>query len=86
MRAPRADASVKVDHAFRQWLIGSLKAGFGDDDYIGDTRNDKRYSLGAGLTYKFSRKLQLKGELRQTRQRSNVYGGDYNESVFLLGF
>jgi hypothetical protein len=79
------DVGVQVDHAFRQWLIGSVKAGFGDDDYVGNTRNDKRYSLGAGLTYKFSRELQLKGEFGQTWQRSNVSGGDYNESVFLLG-
>jgi hypothetical protein len=79
------NVGVQVDHAFRQWLIGSVKAGFGDDDYIGDSRNDKRYSVGAGLTYKFSREFQLKGEFRQTWQRSNVSGGDYNESVFLLG-
>ncbi len=79
------DVGLEVDHAFRQWLIGSVKVGFGDDDYIGDTRNDKRYSLGAGLTYKFTRELQLKGEFRQTWQRSNVSGGGYNESVFLLG-
>lgn len=79
------DIGVQVDHAFRRWLIGSVKAGFGDDDYVGDTREDKRYSVGAGLTYKFSRDLQLKGEFRQNWLRSNVAGNNYAESMFLLG-
>jgi hypothetical protein len=79
------DVGVQVDHAFRQWLIGSVKAGFGDDDYVGDMRNDKRYSLGAGLTYKFTREFQIKGEFRQNWLHSNVAGAGYAESVFLLG-
>jgi hypothetical protein len=79
------DVGVQVDHAFRQWLIGSVKAGFGDDDYVGSVREDKRYSVGAGLTYKVNRSLQLKGEFRQNWLHSNVAGNNYAESVFLLG-
>jgi hypothetical protein len=79
------DVGVQVDHAFQRWLIGSVKAGFGDDDYVGSVREDKRYSLGAGLTYRFNRDLQLKGEFRQNWLRSNVAGNNYAESVFLLG-
>jgi hypothetical protein len=79
------DVGVQVDHAFQRWLIGSVKAGFGDDDYVGSVREDKRYSVGTGLTYKFSRDLQLKGEFRQNWLRSNVAGNNYAESVFLLG-
>jgi hypothetical protein len=79
------DVGVQVDHAFRRWLIGSVKAGFGDDDYVGSVREDKRYSVGAALTYKFNRDLQLKGEFRQNWLRSNVAGNNYAESVFLLG-
>ena len=79
------DVGVQVDHAFQRWLIGSVKAGFGDDDYVGSVREDKRYSVGAGLTYKFNRDLQLKGEFRQNWLHSNVAGNNYAESVFLLG-
>ncbi len=79
------DVGVQVDHAFRRWLIGSVKAGFGLDDYEGSTREDQRYSLGAGLTYKLDRELWLKGEFRQKWLRSNITGNDYSESVFLLG-
>jgi len=79
------DVGLQVDHAFRLWLIGSLKAGFGNDDYVGSTRNDDRYSVGTALTYKFSRDVQLKGEFRQNWLRSNVAGNSYAESVFLLG-
>jgi hypothetical protein len=79
------DVGLQVDHAFRRWLVGSVKTGFGDDDYVGSVREDRRYSVGAGLTYKFNRGLQLKGEFRQSWLHSNIAGNSYAESVFLLG-
>jgi hypothetical protein len=79
------DVALQVDHAFRNWLIGSVKLGFGNDDYVGDTRNDERYSVGGALTYKFSRELALKGEVRQNWLASNIAGTSYAETVFLLG-
>ena len=33
------DVGVQVDHAFRRWLIGSLKLGFGIDNYVGLDRD-----------------------------------------------
>ena len=79
------DAGVQVDHSFRRWLIGSLKFGFGVDDYVGLDRIDKRYLVGAGLTYKLNRSVQVKGEFRQNWLTSNVAGVDYTESVFHVG-
>jgi hypothetical protein len=79
------DVGLQVDHAFRRWLIGSLKFGFGLDDYVGIERQDQRYFAGAGLTYKLSRSLQLKGEFRQDWLSSNVSGNDYSASTVLLG-
>ena len=89
------DAGVQIDHAFRRWLIGTLKFGLGQDRYIdavqsasgsplGD-RIDNRYSAGAGLTYKLDRTVQVKGEFRQDWLRSNVSGVDYTASTFLVG-
>jgi hypothetical protein len=79
------DVGLQIDHSFRYWLIGSLKLGFGVDDYVGMAREDKRYSAGVGLTYKLSRTVQIKGEFQQNWLRSNVTGNDYEASVFLLG-
>ena len=85
------DALVQFDHSFRRWLIGTVKLGIGLDDYQNSPsanfieREDKRYSAAAGLTYKFNRSLQLKGEVQQYWLRSNVAGGDYQATVFLLG-
>jgi hypothetical protein len=79
------DVGVQVDHAFRRWLIGNVKFGFGLDDYVGSSREDKRYSAGLGLTYKLNRSVHLKGEFRQDGLRSNVSGNDYEASVFMLG-
>jgi hypothetical protein len=79
------DVGLQVDHAFRRWLIGSVKLGYGLDDYVGLSREDKRYSAGLGLTYKLNRSVQIKGEVRQDWLRSNVSGADYTATVMLLG-
>jgi hypothetical protein len=79
------DVGLQVDHAFRRWLIGTVKLGFGLDDYVGLLREDKRFSAGLGLTYKLNRSWQVKGEVREDWLRSNVTGADYNATVFLLG-
>jgi hypothetical protein len=79
------DVGVQVDHAFQRWLIGTVKFGFGLDDYVGSSREDKRYSAGVGLTYKLNRMVQLKGEARRDWLRSNVGGNDYTADIFLIG-
>ncbi|MSP47684.1 MAG: hypothetical protein EXQ83_18035 [Xanthobacteraceae bacterium] len=83
--ALRRDVGIQVDHAFRRWLIGTVKFGTGFDEYVGADRNDTRTSLGAALTYKFNCDLSLKGEYRYDWLRSNVTGVDYNASVILIG-
>ncbi|RDV03425.1 hypothetical protein DXH78_01750 [Undibacter mobilis] len=79
------DFGLQVDHAFRRWLIGSVKAGYGNDDYKGSSRDDNRYMVALGLTYKLSRWAQIKGEFRQDWLRSNFSGNDYTASTFLVG-
>jgi len=54
----------------------------------GDTspdRQDLRYEIGFGLTYKLSREVQIKGEVRRDWTHSNVAGNDYASNIFLLG-
>jgi hypothetical protein len=54
----------------------------------GDTspdRQDLRYEIGFGLTYKLSREVQIKGEVRRDWLHSNVAGNDYTSNIFLLG-
>jgi hypothetical protein len=79
------DVGLQVDHAFRRWLIGTVKVGFGTDDYVGEDRLDKRYTAGLGLTYKLNPNAQIKGEVQQEWLRSNITGNNYNATVFLLG-
>jgi hypothetical protein len=83
--ALRRDAGLQVDHAFRRWLIGTLRLGYGYDDYIGLGRTDTRTSLGAAINYKLNREFWLKGEYRYDRLRSNAAGVDYDASTVLFG-
>ncbi len=79
------DVNLQIDHSFRRWLIGTLKFGFGQDDYEGSPRVDDRYTASAGLIYKFTREVHLKGEFRREWLRSNVQGADYTANIAMVG-
>ena len=77
--------SVAVEHAFRRYLIATLKAGYGTADYDGSDRFDKIYSIGGDLVYKLTRDLQLKGQLRHDWLNSTMPSADYRATLFMLG-
>ena len=79
------DLTLQVDHAFLRWLIGTLKAGYGTDDYVGSPLRDTRYFVSAGLTYKFTPEVQLRGEVRQDWQLATESAFTYMATSFLLG-
>ena len=79
------DVNLEVDHAFRAWLIGAVKAGYGTDNYVGSTINDTRYFVSAALTYIFTRELQVRAEVRQDWQTSATSYMAYTSTTFLLG-
>lgn len=79
------DVNLQLDHSFRRWLLGTLKFGFGRDEYEGSGRLDDRYSASAALTYKLTREVHLKGEFRRDWLRSSVAGADYTANIAMVG-
>jgi hypothetical protein len=79
------EAKVTIDHDFRRWLIGSVFASYGVDDYQGIGRIDDRFTYGGSLTYYLNRSFALRGELRQERLYSNVPGNNYTANIVLIG-
>jgi hypothetical protein len=79
------DVSVEVDHALRRWLVANFMAGYGRDEYVGLGRDDSRYYVAGGLTYKLNQEIQLKGELRHDWLTSNFSGVAYDSTSILLG-
>ena len=77
--------TIQVDHAFRRWLIGTLKFSRGFDDYVGSPREDIAMSRPGALAYYLTREIQLKGEYRQEWRYSNEPGNNYWAHVWLLG-
>ncbi len=77
--------ALQVDHAFRRWLLGTAKIGFGMDDYVGILRTDHTWFASLGLIYKLNRDLWLKGEIRRDWLASSAPGVDYAAEQFLLG-
>ena len=79
------DTALEVDHAFRRWLIGAARIAYGLDDFIGSPRQDQRYGVLGGLTYKLTRAVQVKAEVRHEWRHSNEPGNDYQATIGLLG-
>lgn len=78
------ETTLQVDHAFRRWLLATVKLTRGFDDYVGDDREDIRYIASAALSYNLSREFWLKGEYRQEWRTSNQPGNNYWAHVYLL--
>ena len=79
------EAALQVDHAFRRWLIATARVTFAVDDYVGSDRVDDRYAISTALTYKLTREVALKAELRRDWRTSNVPGNEYTSYSALVG-
>jgi hypothetical protein len=79
------ELGLEVDHAFRTWLDLTLKFTGDRDDYVGSAREDNRYLVSTALTYKLTREVQLKSEVRREWLASNTAGNNYQAYVALLG-
>jgi hypothetical protein len=79
------EVALEIDHAFRRWLIATLRVSGATVDYVGSPRADERYGTSALITYKLTREVWLKGEYRHEWRHSNVPGNDYQADVVLVG-
>ncbi len=79
------DVNLEVDHAFRTWLIGVMKLGFGTDDYAGSGLTDNRYFVSIGAIYKFNREWQIRTELREDWQTASLPGNSFMATSILFG-
>jgi hypothetical protein len=79
------EATLQVDHAFRRWLVGTLRFTRATDEYIGSPRVDNRYIAASVLTYDLTREMVLRGEYRQEWRYSNIPGNNYWAHVWLMG-
>jgi hypothetical protein len=80
------DLTFEFDHAFRTWLIGVAKAGYGSDIYPGSGGfSDNRWFASVGIVYKLTREMQLRAEIRQDWQVATNPTFTFNATSFLLG-
>ena len=77
--------TVEVDHDFRRWLTAIGKFTWGTQQYQGDDRCDKIYSLSGDLIYKMNRSIWLRGTLRRDWLDSNLPGNSTASTVVMLG-
>lgn len=79
------EVTAQVEHAFRRWLLATLRFTRALDDYVGSPREDLRHTAAASLAWSLTRELRIKGEYRNEWRHSNEPGNDYFAHVWLLG-
>ncbi|MGJ4951774.1 outer membrane beta-barrel protein [Bradyrhizobium sp. HKCCYLS20291] len=79
------DVILQMDHQFEPWLIGTLRGGYGQDQFVGAGRTDQRMFVAAGGVYKMNRNIQLKSEVRTEWTRSNVPINNFMAVVGVVG-
>ncbi|CCD97254.1 conserved hypothetical protein [Bradyrhizobium sp. ORS 375] len=79
------DVILQMDHQFEPWLIGTMRAGYGQDQFVGIGRVDQRMFVAAGGVYKMSRNIHLKSEVRTEWTRSNVALNNFMAVVGVVG-
>jgi hypothetical protein len=77
--------TAEVDHDFRRWLTGIGKFTWGTQQYQGDARFDRFYSVSGDLIYKMNRTLWVKGTLRRDWLDSNIPGNSTGSTVAMVG-
>ena len=77
--------TAEVDHDFRRWLTAIGKFTWGTQEYQGDARFDRFYSMSGDLIYKLNREIWMKGTLRRDWLDSNIPGNSTNSTVVMLG-
>jgi hypothetical protein len=77
--------TAEVDHDFRRWLTGIGKFTWGTQQYQGDSRFDRFYSVSGDLIYKMNRTLWVKGTLRRDWLDSNIPGNSTASTVAMVG-
>jgi hypothetical protein len=79
------ETTLQIDHAFRRWLIATVRFTRAIDDYVGSPRKDLRYAASTAIAYTMTRELWLRGEYRNEWRHSTEPGNDNFAHVWLLG-
>lgn len=79
------DVILQVDHQFEPWLTGTLRSGYGRDQFVGAARIDNRFFVAGGGVYKMSSMVHLKSEVRAEWTRSNMAMNDVLAIIGLVG-
>lgn len=76
---------AQVDHELLRNVIVSAQAGYGNDDYKGIDRNDKRYTAGVSATYLLNRSVGVTVGYNHFKQNSRGTAGSGDFTVDKVG-
>ena len=71
--------SITIDHELLRSLLLQVKGQYINDDFIGNKREDERYTYSAGATYFLNRKIHLSINYTRKERDSNAQGAAGNK-------
>ncbi|MFC3069212.1 outer membrane beta-barrel protein [Phenylobacterium soli] len=79
------NVGAQVDHELLRNVVLSANASYGNDDYRGADRKDKRYAAGVSATYLFNRAVGVTVGYNHFKQDSSGANGSGNFNVDKVG-
>jgi hypothetical protein len=75
---------ANVDHELLRNLLLNGSAGYENDTYLGVSRTDNIFSVGAGFKYLLDRNLYLGGSYSYQQRNSTTAGSSYTQNILML--
>jgi len=76
--------AANVDHELLRNLLLNVTAGYENDAYLGISRTDNIFNVGAGFKYLLNRNLFLGGSYNYQQRSSTIAGGSYTQNILML--
>jgi hypothetical protein len=76
--------AANVDHELLRNLLLNATAGYENDAYLGISRTDNIFNVGAGFKYLLNRNLYLGGSYNYQQRSSTIAGGSYTQNILML--
>jgi hypothetical protein len=76
--------TVNLDHELLRNLLLNATASYENDRYLGISRSDNIFSVGAGVKYLLNRNLYLGGSYSYQQRNSTAIGSSYAQSILMV--
>jgi uncharacterized protein (PEP-CTERM system associated) len=76
--------AAKVDHELLRNLLLNASTGYENDSYVGTSRTDNTFKVGADFKYLLNRNLYLDASYNYQHRTSTLTGSSYKQNILMI--